>query len=65
MHTQTHTDHIEHIKLVAGVDHVGIGSDFDGIGRYVANMYVTDMPVYSEKPVERKSIARSYHMLFY
>ena len=27
------TDHIEHIKLVAGVDHVGIGSDFDGIGK--------------------------------
>ena len=27
------TDHIEHIKLVAGVDHVGIGSDFDGINQ--------------------------------
>ena len=24
-------DHIEHIRAVAGVDHVGIGSDFDGI----------------------------------
>jgi membrane dipeptidase len=24
-------DHIEHIRKVAGVDHVGIGSDFDGI----------------------------------
>ena len=24
-------DHIEHIKQVAGIDHVGIGSDFDGI----------------------------------
>jgi membrane dipeptidase len=24
-------DHIEHIKQVAGVDHVGLGSDFDGI----------------------------------
>ena len=24
-------DHIEHIRNVAGVDHVGIGSDFDGI----------------------------------
>ena len=29
-------DHIEHIRDVAGVDHVGIGSDFDGI---------TDTPV--------------------
>ncbi len=25
-------DHIEHIRRVAGVEHVGIGSDFDGIG---------------------------------
>jgi membrane dipeptidase len=24
-------DHIEHVREVAGVDHVGIGSDFDGI----------------------------------
>jgi membrane dipeptidase len=24
-------DHIEHIRRVAGVDHIGIGSDFDGI----------------------------------
>jgi membrane dipeptidase len=23
-------DHIDHVKRVAGVDHVGIGSDFDG-----------------------------------
>ncbi len=25
-------DHIDHIREVAGIDHVGIGSDFDGIG---------------------------------
>jgi membrane dipeptidase len=24
-------DHIEHLRAIAGVDHVGIGSDFDGI----------------------------------
>jgi membrane dipeptidase len=24
-------DHIEHIRAVAGIDHVGLGSDFDGI----------------------------------
>jgi microsomal dipeptidase-like Zn-dependent dipeptidase/pimeloyl-ACP methyl ester carboxylesterase len=28
-------DHIEHIRDVAGIDHVGIGSDFDGIPTYV------------------------------
>jgi membrane dipeptidase len=26
-------DHIEHIRTVAGIDHVGLGSDFDGISR--------------------------------
>lgn len=25
-------DHVDHIAQVAGVDHVGIGSDFDGVG---------------------------------
>lgn len=25
-------DHIDHVRRVAGIDHVGIGSDFDGIG---------------------------------
>ncbi len=25
-------DHIDHIKSVAGIDHVGLGSDFDGFG---------------------------------
>jgi membrane dipeptidase len=24
-------DHVEHIRLIAGIDHVGLGSDFDGI----------------------------------
>jgi membrane dipeptidase len=26
-------DHVDHIRQVAGIDHVGIGSDFDGISR--------------------------------
>ncbi len=26
-------DHIEHVIQVAGIDHAGIGSDFDGINR--------------------------------
>lgn len=28
----TVADHIDHIREVAGVDHIGIGSDFDGVG---------------------------------
>ena len=31
-------DHIDHIRQVAGVDHVGIGSDFDGITENVAGL---------------------------
>lgn len=31
-------DHIEHIRRVAGVDHVGIGSDFDGISDVPAGL---------------------------
>ena len=25
-------DHIDHVKKLAGIDHVGLGSDFDGVG---------------------------------
>jgi len=31
-------DHIDHVKKVAGVDHVGIGSDFDGITENVVGL---------------------------
>jgi len=31
-------DHIEYIRDVAGIDHVGIGSDFDGIPEYVEGL---------------------------
>lgn len=27
------SDHIDHIKKVAGIDHVGLGSDYDGVTR--------------------------------
>ena len=25
-------DHIDHVKALVGVDHIGLGSDFDGVG---------------------------------
>jgi membrane dipeptidase len=25
-------DHIDHVVKIAGIDHVGIGSDYDGVG---------------------------------
>lgn len=31
-------DHIDHIRRVAGIDHVGLGSDFDGISRVPAGL---------------------------
>lgn len=27
-------NHIDHVRRVAGVDHVGLGSDFDGMGAF-------------------------------
>lgn len=27
-------DHIEHARAIAGIDHIGIGSDFEGFGRF-------------------------------
>jgi membrane dipeptidase len=31
-------DHVEHVRKVAGADHVGIGSDFDGIDKAPADL---------------------------
>jgi len=31
-------DHIDHIRKVAGIDHVGLGGDFDGITTVVAGL---------------------------
>jgi membrane dipeptidase len=35
-------DHIEHLRAVAGIDHVGLGSDFDGIGDTPAGLEGVD-----------------------
>lgn len=37
-------DHIDHIVKVAGIDHVGIGTDFDGGGGVEGNYDVSEMP---------------------
>jgi membrane dipeptidase len=39
-------DHIDHIMKIAGIDHVGIGSDFDGVPQVP-----TDLPDVSSYPV--------------
>ncbi|HSL82330.1 MAG TPA: dipeptidase [Thermoanaerobaculia bacterium] len=39
-------DHVDHVREVAGIDHVGIGSDFDGIGQGPLGLEgVGDFPV--------------------
>lgn len=30
-------DHVDHVRRIAGVDHVGLGSDFDGMGSFTVN----------------------------
>jgi len=48
-------DHIDHIVQVAGVDHVGLGSDFDGVdGLLPADMLdVTYLPNIAQGLIDR------------
>ncbi len=47
-------DHIDHIAKVAGVDHVGLGSDFDGVDALPAGIdSVADLPKITQALVER------------
>lgn len=46
-------DHIDHIVEVAGIDHVGIGSDFDGGGGVVGCFDVSEMPNITMELVNR------------
>ncbi len=47
-------DHIDHIARVAGVDHVGLGSDFDGVDSLPEGMdSVADLPRITAALVER------------
>jgi membrane dipeptidase len=50
-------DHIDHIVNLVGVDHVGIGSDFDGIQAVPADLKsVADLP-----NLTRELLRRGYH----
>ncbi|MGI8638768.1 MAG: membrane dipeptidase [Pyrinomonadaceae bacterium] len=47
-------DHIDHIKNVAGIDYVGIGSDFDGIPFLPAGMNgMEDLPLVTYEMLKR------------
>jgi membrane dipeptidase len=47
-------DHIDHVARIAGVDHVGIGSDFDGVSALPAGMEdVTRLPRIAQALLDR------------
>lgn len=47
-------DHIDHIVKVAGIDHVGIGSDFDGVGMLPKQLDdVSTYPVITQELLNR------------
>ena len=47
-------DHIDHIRKIAGIDHVGIGSDFDGISSLPAPMTgVESLPMVTYEMLRR------------
>jgi membrane dipeptidase len=47
-------DHLDHIAKLIGVDHIGIGSDFDGINSSPRELNdVTNMPLITEELLKR------------
>jgi len=46
-------DHIDHVVKLIGVDHVGIGTDFDGGGGIEGCDEVSEMPNITEELVRR------------
>jgi membrane dipeptidase len=59
-------DHIEHVIRVAGIDHVGLGSDFDGISKLPAGMEdVSQYPVITELLYRRGYDEAQIHKILY
>jgi membrane dipeptidase len=57
-------DHIDHIAKVAGVDHVGLGSDFDGVDSLPEGIdSAADLPKITQALVERGYSAADLHKI--
>jgi membrane dipeptidase len=58
-------DHIDHIAKVAGVDHVGLGSDFDGVSGATPQGIdsAADLPKITQALVERGYSAEDLHKI--
>ncbi|MFO0014907.1 MAG: dipeptidase [Planctomycetota bacterium] len=59
-------DHIEHVIRVAGIDHVGLGSDFDGVSKLPIGMEdVSKYPVITELLCRRGYGEPDIHKILY
>jgi membrane dipeptidase len=59
-------DHIEHVIQVAGIDHVGLGSDFDGVAKLPIGMEdVSKYPVLTELLLRRGYSEEAIHRILY
>jgi len=58
-------DHIDHIAKVAGVDHVGLGSDFDGVSGATPEGIdsAADLPKITQALVDRGYTANDIHKI--
>ncbi len=58
-------DHIDHIAKVAGIDHVGLGSDFDGISYLLPEGIdsAADLPKITEELLKRGYSAEDVHKI--
>ena len=57
-------DHIEHVIAVAGIDHVGIGSDFDGVPRLPTQLEsVASYPLITQELLNRDYSEEQIHKI--
>ena len=58
-------DHIDHIAKVAGVDHVGLGSDFDGVSGAMPEGIdsAADLPKITQALLDRGYSAKDIHKI--
>jgi membrane dipeptidase len=57
-------DHLDHIVKLIGVDHVGLGSDFDGINSSPRELNdVTDMPLITKELLKRGYAKKDIHKI--
>ncbi len=61
---QTLVDHIDHIVRVAGIDHVGLGSDYDGAGTFPVQLEdVSGFPYITQELLNRGYSEEQIHKI--